>query len=274
MQRRLGFGAGGLVAGRDPAQLLDLAQSADELGFELFSLSDHLHGTQPSADPWTTLSWLAGQTRTIKLGGNVFALPYRHPAVLAKMAATFDQMAPGRLVLGLGAGGHDHEFTAFGLPVRTPGGKIGAQREAIAIMRRLWTGDETTFEGRHFTVRSAQISPKAGPIPIWLGSHGPNALALTGQVADGWLPSLNRVGLGQAVVMLERVRAGARAAGRDPDELRIACNLRVNLGHVPSLVDQLRRVAAAGFTLLSLDLGSVEDQEFFAAEVMPQVSGM
>jgi alkanesulfonate monooxygenase SsuD/methylene tetrahydromethanopterin reductase-like flavin-dependent oxidoreductase (luciferase family) len=282
--QRLGFGAGGVLRDSSASQVLDLAQSADELGFDLFTLSDHLHTDRPTIEPWTGLSWLAGKTERIELGTNVLGLPYRPPAVLAKMAETLDRVSDGRLVLGLGAGGYDHEFSAFGLTVRTPGAKITAQREAVAIMRALWRQESTTFEGSEFSVTEARIDPlPEHPIPIWLGSYGPRALELTGQIADGWLPSFGRIDLPQATAMRATMRAAAQAAGRDPDEITCACNLGVRVdplqtsrpglitGSVAAVVEQILSVVEAGFTFLLLGPQTVAEQEVLARDVIPAV---
>lgn len=282
--QRLGFGAGGIFRGADAAQLLDLAQSADELGFDLFSLSDHLHTEQPTLEPWTALSWLAAKTTRIELGTNVLGLPYRAPAVLAKAAETLDRVSGGRLVLGLGAGGYDREFEAFGLPVRTPGRKITAQREAIRIIRGLWSGEPEVFDGEEFSVREARIDPRpAHRIPVWLGAYGPRALALTGQLADGWLPSFGRIDLARAVEMRAAVRKAAADAGRDPDTITCAANLTVRVdpaqtsypglvtGGVDEVVRQIVAVVRAGFTFLLLGPQSVAEQELLAREVLPAV---
>jgi alkanesulfonate monooxygenase SsuD/methylene tetrahydromethanopterin reductase-like flavin-dependent oxidoreductase (luciferase family) len=281
---RLGFGAGGVIRDVTTAEVLDLAQSADELGFDLFSLSDHLHSDQPTIEPWTALSWLAGRTRRIELGTNVLGLPYRAPAVLAKSAETLDRVSDGRLVLGLGAGGYDAEFHAFGLAVRTPGAKITAQREAVTILRALWAGKPATLAGEEFTVRDARIDPlPEHRIPIWLGSYGPRALRMTGEIADGWLPSLGRISLPQAIEMREAVRRAARDAGRDPDTITCAANLTVRVnpalvsrpglvtGSVREVVRQVVQVVRAGFTFLLLGPQSVAEQELLAREVIPAV---
>ncbi len=282
--QRLGFGAGGIFRGADPAHLLDLAQSADELGFDLFSLSDHLHTDQPTVEPWTALSWLAAKTTRIELGTNVLGLPYRAPAVLAKAAETLDRVSGGRFVLGLGAGGYDREFEAFGLPVRTPGRKITAQREAIRIIRGLWSGEPEVFDGEEFSVREARIDPRPDHrIPIWLGTYGPRALELTGQIADGWLPSFGRIDLARAAELRDTVRKAAADAGRDPDAITCAANLTVRVdpaqtsypglvtGSVDEVVRQIVAVVRAGFTFLLLGPQSVAEQELLAREVLPAV---
>lgn len=281
---RLGFGAGGMLRDTIGSQVLDLAQSADELGYDLFTLSDHLHTDRPADEPWTVLSWLAGRTSRIELGTNVLGLPYREPTVLAKSAETLDRISGGRLVLGLGAGGYDDEFRAFGLTVRTPAAKITAQREAITILRALWNQTSTTFTGREFSVTDARIDPlPAHPIPIWLGSYGPRALVMTGEIADGWVPSIGRIGLAQATRMRQTMRDAAQRAGRDPDSITCACNATVRVdpratsrpglitGSVPTVVAELVALVAAGFTFLILSPQTVTEQELIAREVIPAV---
>lgn len=284
IDQHLGFGAGGVVRVENTIELLDLAQSADALGFDIFTLSDHLHGDRFTVDPWTALSWLVGRTERIEMGTNVLGLPYRAPAVLAKMAETLDRVSGGRLVLGVGAGGYDHEFDAFGLPVRTPAAKITAQREAVEILRSLWSRPTTTVVGREFSVTDARITPRPEHrIPIWLGSYGPRALELTGRVADGWLPSLGRIDLQQAAAMRTRVRAAARAVGRDPDSVTCACNATTLVdpsetsrpglitGSVTRVIEQLVEIVEAGFTMLLLGAQTTAQQELLATEVLPAV---
>jgi alkanesulfonate monooxygenase SsuD/methylene tetrahydromethanopterin reductase-like flavin-dependent oxidoreductase (luciferase family) len=165
----------------DAGRLADEAIEAEALGFDLFSISDHLHTDSPRYEPWTALTWVAAATARIGVVTNVLGLPYRSPAVTAKMAETLDRLSCGRLVLGLGVGGFDHEFAAFGLAQRTAGQKVTALGEAITIIRGLWTQDSVSYDGEHFHVAGARIEPRpAHQIPIWLGTYGARGLRLTG----------------------------------------------------------------------------------------------
>ncbi|MEW1861876.1 LLM class flavin-dependent oxidoreductase [Streptomyces sp. NBC_00669] len=283
--QHLGFGVVSHYQGPDPEHLVAEARDAERLGFDLFALSDHLHGDRDTWEPWTALSFLAAATERITLATDVLGLPYRAPAVLAKMAETLDRLSHGRLVLGLGNGGYDAEFAAFGLSTRTPGQKVAALDEAVQVINSLWQRPTTTFVGRHFAVYDARIEPRpAHPVPIWLGTYGPRALEVTGRLADGWLPSLQRLGLAEAVGLRDKVRAAARAAGRDPDTITCACNVQVLLerrrgvpGHVlagssQDVAEQLVAVVRAGFTFpLLFGLTHPETRERFATEVMPLV---
>jgi alkanesulfonate monooxygenase SsuD/methylene tetrahydromethanopterin reductase-like flavin-dependent oxidoreductase (luciferase family) len=160
-------------------------------------VADHLHGADPTPEPWTALTWVAAVTERIGVMPNVLGLPYRAPAVTAEMAETLDRFSGGRLVLGLGTGGYDAEFSAFGLSERTAGQKVAALGEALKIIRGLWREPSLSYAGEHFHVRDARIEPKpAHPIPIWLGAYGPRSLRMTGALADGWVPSPRPVGPG------------------------------------------------------------------------------
>ncbi|SEG87520.1 probable F420-dependent oxidoreductase, Rv2161c family [Actinacidiphila yanglinensis] len=283
--QHVGFGIFANYRGPDPDQLVEDARDAERLGFDLFALSDHLHGDRATWEPWTALGFLAAATTRITLATDVLGLPYRAPAVLAKMAETLDRLSRGRLVLGLGTGGYEAEFAAFGLSTRSPGQKVAALDEAVQVITSLWQRPTTTFVGRHFAVHDARIEPRpAHRIPVWLGTYGPRALTVTGRLADGWLPSLQRLGLAEASELRKTVRSAARAAGRDPDTLTCACNVQVVMdsrrgaggpvvaGSSQAVAEQLAALVRAGFTFpLLFGLDDAETRERFATEVMPLV---
>ncbi|MFB7948890.1 LLM class flavin-dependent oxidoreductase [Kitasatospora phosalacinea] len=283
--QHLGFGVVSGYTGPDPDRLVADAVHAEALGFDSFSLSDHLHGDHPTWEPWTALTWVAAATERITLATDVLGLPYRSPAVLAKAAETFDRLSGGRLVLGLGSGGYEAEFSAFGLATRTPGQQVAALGEAVRVLKGLWTGAPFTLSGEHFRILEGRITPPpAHRIPVWLGTYGPRALTLTGALADGWIPSLQRMEFDRARQMLGAVRAAAEAAGRDPLEITCACNVQVHFderatptsrlvaGGSEAVAEQLAAVVSAGFTFPQVfGLGRAEDRERFAAEVVPLV---
>jgi probable F420-dependent oxidoreductase len=284
--QRVGFG---IIYGFQPFEadrLVEEAQHAEALGFDLFCVADHLHGADPTPEPWTVLTWIAAVTERITVMTNVLGLPYRAPAVTAKMSETLDRLSGGRLVLGLGTGGYDGEFEAFGLVRRTPGQKVTALGEATQIIRGLWREPSFSFNGEHFCTREARIEPTpTHPIPIWLGTYGPRALRMTGALADGWVPSLGRLDLDQAVAMRASVRDAATAAGRNPDDITCAANLIVDFvpngrsdsqrisGDSTAIADRLIGIGRAGFTFLNVALANADARRRFAAEVMPLVRG-
>ena len=201
--------------GADPVAL---ARRAEDLGFDFVSTADHPCGDQPTYETWTMLSWIAARTSRIRVATRVLGLPYRHPPMVAKAAETLDRLSGGRLILGLGGGYSDDEFRAFGLGVPSPREKVDGLAEAITIIRGLWSHRAFSFEGRRYRTVTAAMEPKPGHrIPIWLGTFGDRALAVTGRLADGWIPSLGHASAQQLAVMLfppSSSRAGARRGQR------------------------------------------------------------
>lgn len=272
--------------GADPVAL---ACRAEELGFDFVSTADHPCGDEPSFETWTMLSWIAARTTRIRVATRVLGLPYRNPAMVAKMAETLDRLSGGRLILGLGAGYSDDEFRAFGLGVPTAGEKVDGLAEALAIIRGLWTEPAFTFHGRRYHTNAADLAPKPGhPIPIWLGTFGPRALAVTGRLADGWIPSLGHIPDGQLATMRDRVITAARQAGRDPAGLTCALNVDVHVaehvaatssmlaGSPAEVASQLAGLVELGFTAFNFMPvpGTGPGQaERLAREVLPLVSG-
>src|SRR5579883_555648 len=186
------------------------AQLAEDLGFDFVSASDHPCGTSPSHETWTMLSWIAAATDRIRVATRVLGVPYRSPALVAKMAETLDRLSGGRLILGLGGGSADHEFQAFGLGIPSRRDKIDGLEEAVAIIRGLWTEPSFSYRGRLHATDQADLAPKPDhDIPIWLGTFGPRGLDVTGRLADGWIPSLGYAPPDQVGAMRERVLAAA-----------------------------------------------------------------
>jgi alkanesulfonate monooxygenase SsuD/methylene tetrahydromethanopterin reductase-like flavin-dependent oxidoreductase (luciferase family) len=207
--------------------------------------------------------------------------------MVAKMAETLSRLSGGRLILGLGGGYSDEEFRAFGLGVPTPGQKVQGLAEAISIIRGLWSEPAFTFAGRRYQTQDAQIEPKpAHPIPIWLGTFGDRALTVTGQLADGWIPSHGFAPPERASVLRDRVLAAAAQAGRQPEEITCAYHVEVRVsgqgagrsgvvsGPAGAVAGQLISFARRGFTALSLSPAGPdpgEQAERLAREVLPEV---
>jgi alkanesulfonate monooxygenase SsuD/methylene tetrahydromethanopterin reductase-like flavin-dependent oxidoreductase (luciferase family) len=270
--------------GADPAAD---ARRAEDLGFDFVSASDHPCGTHPTFETWTMLSWIAAATTRIRVGPRVLGVPYRPPPMVAKMAETLNRLSGGRLILGLGGGYSDDEFRALGLRVPSPGEKVTGLEEAILIARGLWSRRAFTFDGRHYRTDGADIEPKPErPIPIWLGTFGDRALALTGRLADGWIPSHGSAPPDRVPAMRERIVSAARAAGRDPAEITCAYHVRIRVDEharpepsdvagPPGLVaEELARFTKLGFTAFSLapsGPGADEQAERLAREVIPAV---
>ncbi|MEU7003356.1 LLM class flavin-dependent oxidoreductase [Nonomuraea sp. NPDC046570] len=273
------------------------AVRAERLGFDFVSTSDHPCGTDPTFETWTLLTWIAAATSRISIATRVLGVPYRPPAMVAKMAESLHRLSGGRLILGLGGGYSDAEFRAFGLPVPSAREKVDGLEEAVRIARGLWSQRSFTFQGELYQVEAADLEPKpVRPIPIWMGTFGPRALELTGRLADGWIPSLGFAPPERAAGMRERVLASAEAAGRDPAELTCAYHLRVYVGEGHDLgpggvagppeavAERLAGFARLGFRTLSLAPEDPEgpegadartrQAERLAGEVIPLVRAM
>jgi probable F420-dependent oxidoreductase len=270
--------------GSDP---VGFARRAEELGFDFVSASDHLHGGSPTYETWTMLSWIAARTTRIRVGTRVLATPYRNPAVVAKMAETLDRLSGGRLILGLGGGYADEEFRAFGLGERSPRDKVDGMEEAIRIARGLWSERSFSFEGRLYRTDGADLEPKPErSIPIWLGTYGPRALAVTGRLGDGWIPTLELAPPERVTEMRDRVLAAAREAGRDARDITCVYNLDVRVderaepdplvvsGPPDAVAERLVEFTQLGFTafnFLPVGADQGEQAERLAREVIPSV---
>lgn len=260
--------------GADPA---GDARAAEELGFDFVSASDHPCGSEPSYEVWTMLTWVAVATSRIRVATRVLGVPYRSPAMVAKMAETLHRLSGGRLILGLGGGYSDEEFRAFGLGVPTAREKVDGMVEAIHIIRGLWSEPRFTFEGTRYHTHDAAMEPKpAGPIPIWLGTYGRRALEATGRLADGWIPSFGFAPPEQAAAMRERVLSHGRAVecvynvsfhiGGRADEGSVVA------GSAQEVTDRLAGFVGLGFTSMNftpVGPNSREQSERLATDVLP-----
>lgn len=263
------------------------ARRAEHLGFDFVSASDHPCGTAPTFETWTMLSWIAASTSRIKVATRVLGVPYRPPPIVAKMAETLDRLSRGRLILGMGGGYSDDEFRAFGLRVPTSREKVEGLEEAIHITRGLWTEPSFTFEGTHYRSRDADLEPKpTRHIPIWVGTYGSRSLAVTGRVADGWIPTFGMAPPSEIPAMRDRIFAAAEGAGRDPGDIELVYNVDVRVdqgtggpddvitGPPAAITERLGTFLELGFTGLNLipigsDVGA--QIEVLGAEVLPQI---
>jgi F420-dependent oxidoreductase-like protein len=150
-------------------------------GYHSVWTSDHLIGMysnpgDPRFECWTTMAALAADTSTIRLGQLVLCNPFRQPSLLAKMAATLDAISGGRLMLGLGTGWHEGEFAAYGYPYEGAAARVRRLDEAAQIIKKMWTEEAPSFEGRYYRIEGAYCSPKPVQRP-----HPPLMLAGIGE---------------------------------------------------------------------------------------------
>lgn len=260
------------------------ALEAERLGFDFVSANDHPMGGSPTHELWTLLAWIAARTSTIKVASRVLGVPYRNPAVVAKMAASLQALSGGLLILGIGGGSSDEGIEAVGAGRPTPRAKIDGLGDSLRIIRGLWSEPGFTYDGVRYSVQDATIDPRPSePIPIWTGTYGDRGLALTGELADGWIPSLDLAPPERAREMRERILRGAENTGRSPDEIACIYNLEVQVGEehpdgsvvsgAPAgIVERLLRFTALGFSGMNFLLAGSdprEQRERLALEVLP-----
>lgn len=226
-QPAIQFGIAIDPAAADPEDPFWRARIADENGIELITSMDHPYNRR-LFDTWTLLTALAMRTERVHVAGNVFNLPLRLPAMLAKQAATLDVLSNGRFEMGLGAGSVWDGIAAMGGPRRTGPQAYTAFRDALHILRGMWenSGGSFSYEGEIYQVRGVRPGPApAHRIPIWVGAYGPRMLNLLGRMADGLLISHNYHPPRRLPESNRRVDEGAAEAGRDPATIRRGYNL-------------------------------------------------
>jgi len=215
----------GTLDGRTPrwADILAMAQTAESIGFDAIWISDHVGFGDPKGDwdgaweSWTLLSALAASTSRVALGNFVLAVPFRNPALLAKMAETLDEVSGGRVILGLGAGWNEPEFTSYGIPYDD---RFRRFEDGLRVITQMLRTGSSTHDGQTIRTRAARLEPR-GPrptgLPVMVGANGPRMLRLTAELADHWnggLPSLDEV-----PGMLAEIDDVCREVGRDPATL-------------------------------------------------------
>ena len=222
-----------------------MAEAAEEAGFDSVWATEHIVVGPEAVDPYgrgfdplVTLGWLAGLTGSVELGTSILLLPLHHPALLAKQAATLQEISGGRLLLGVGVGWHEDEFRIMGVPFAGRGRRAN---EALRLMRALWRG-ETSFEGEQWSFSDATFGPLPDPAPeIWVGGSSPPAIRRALELGDVWHPSRRSDA--------EHVR---RVKERHP-ELRVVPRTRTEL------VDAFLEAGAEGAVVTLADEAELRD---------------
>jgi alkanesulfonate monooxygenase SsuD/methylene tetrahydromethanopterin reductase-like flavin-dependent oxidoreductase (luciferase family) len=208
----------------------DHARLAERLGYDAVWARDHVSleyvtGEDTCLECWTVLSALARDTASIFLGNLVLCAPFRNPALLAKMASTLQLVSGGRLILGLGAGHVRSEFDEYGYDFPSPGDRVRMLREAVEIIRLMWTERRPSYHGRFFRITNALNEPKPNPIPpILIGATKPRALRVVARHADLWNSPDDFDGFFSSRDELLRA---CDEVGRDPAEIRMVARLSV-----------------------------------------------
>lgn len=260
-------------------ELRDMARVAEQVGFDSIWVGDHLlfrdAGLPPRGpwEAWSVLAALAAATERVELGPLVACASFHNPAMLAKKAATVDEISGGRLILGLGAGWNEAEYRAFGFPFDH---RVERFEEAFAIVRGLLREGAVDFVGRWHQARECVLLPpptRQGGPPIMVGTVGPRMLRLAAAHADAWNAWFTWYGnRPEGVAALrEKVDAACRSVGREPATLQrtVAVLVQVDTGEISrrggppekaqplrgsteDVAEQLRAFAAEGISHVQL----------------------
>ncbi len=299
MAIRFGVQVSTAMCGMD--EVYEAWRRVEAMGYGWISGQDHFvtlrAGGAPCFEALTTHAALAARTTAPRVGCLVYGAGYRHPAVLANALVTIDHLSGGRLELGIGAGWLQAEYEQYGIEFEPPAVRLRRLREAVTVIRSLWTQDVTEFDGEFFHLAGARCDPK--PVQeqptIWIGAKGPRALALAGEVGDGWNANFIPPAEFAASVAIARAHAG------DPDRFALSASVPfVGFGadDLDAIVDERYggaadtvRAAAVGGTVARVteDVGRFAEAgaewlilavrppfdfaalETFAAEVAPQL---
>jgi len=223
--------------GTDPTKIRDWAQAAEDMGYNCIEVADHVFGAaargdwkptysehDPFHETFTTLAFLAAVTKQIKLCSGVLILPQRQTGVVAKQAAEVDILSGGRLRLGVGVGWNHVEYEALGMEWKTRGAR---QSEQIEVMRKLWTEDLVSFEGRFHKLESVNLlpAPVQRPIPIWFGGSSDAVIKRAARIGDGYMPIMApEVAEPKIAMLFEHMQS----LGRDPKNFGLEGWLRFN----------------------------------------------
>jgi probable F420-dependent oxidoreductase len=202
-------------------EIVDMVRLAETLGFDSAWVSEH-HGAGDGymSSLLTTLAACASATDRILLGTGVLLTPFHHPLRLAEDAATVDLLCDGRLILGLGLAWREEEFRMFGVPMSE---RVRRTVETIEVLRRAWTGERFSFEGKIFAFDQVKVTPPPARdgIPIFLGGTAEAAVRRAGRLGDGYIRTRG-AGPEQMRRDLQTAESGAIEAGRDPARLAFA----------------------------------------------------
>jgi coenzyme F420-dependent glucose-6-phosphate dehydrogenase len=217
-----------------PNELLDFSCFAEEVGFDSVFVSDHFQpwrhtgGHAPASIAW--LGALGARTTHIVMGTSVMTPTFRyHPSIVAQAFATLAVMFPQRVILGVGSGESLNDVPALGFKWPPFKERQGRLREAIALMRKLWTEERVTFEGQYYKTEKATIYDRPDkPVPVYVAASGPTVAKMAGQVADGYICTSGKAPELYKDTLLPNVEAGLQAAGRAPDSIDRMIEMKVS----------------------------------------------
>lgn len=219
--------------GSDPGAVREYAQAAESMGYNHILAFDHVLGANAESrpgwsgayrhtdafhEPFVLFGYLAAVTSSVELVTGVIILPQRQTALVAKQTAAVDVLSEGRLRLGIGVGWNAVEYEALGENFHDRGRR---SEEQIDLLRKLWTNDLITYEGRWHKVTDAGLNPLPvqQPIPVWFGGAAPQTIRRVATIGDGWFPLFRPDDRGRELI--ESMREQADAAGRGPDDIGV-----------------------------------------------------
>lgn len=225
-------------------EVLELGLHAEQTGWDGLWYADHFmpDGEDTSApwpEAWTTLAALAARVPRIRIGPLVTGNTYRHPAVLAKMAATIDRISGGRFVLGLGAGWQENEHRQYGISFYTLGERLQRLDEACQVIKGLCAGETTTFNGKFYQLENAALEPKPqGSLPLLIGGGGEKVtLRIAARWADEWNVWGDVETLRHKMSILDK---HCVEVGRDPSQIQRCAVALLFLSEDRAFVERMR----------------------------------
>jgi probable F420-dependent oxidoreductase len=264
----------------DPLAIRDFAQAAEGLGYSHLLAYDHLVGANPNrpggwsgpytyADPFQEplilFSYLAGLTEQLSFISGIIILPQRETVLFAKQAATLDVLCQGRLRLGIALGWNKVEYIAQNKDFHNRGARI---EEQVQVLRKLWTQELVTFEGRWHTIPDAGLNPLPvqQPIPLWFGGHADAVLRRVARLGDGWLPNYRSAE--DAAEALAKLQAYIQEAGRDIKDIGVEPRLRYEEGDGAAwrtLAEGWTQAGATHLTVITMGAGFTTPGEHIQA---------
>lgn len=221
----------------NPQELVELAELAEASGYDSLWVTEHLLnvgyigerlGNKPYYHSLGMLAYIAARTARIALGTSVLVLPFRHPADLAKFAATLDQLTNGRLILGVGTGALEAEFEALDIPYAERG---AITSETMQVMKALWTQERASFHGRYWNFDDILFSPKPRQkphVPLWVAGMSAAAYRRAGTLGDGW--HATGIPLEEFIAGRDEIRRIAIEAGRDAAAITMSMRINISCG--------------------------------------------
>lgn len=235
----------GIAPDKQWSVMLDVARLAEAGGWESIWVYDHFHTVPVPTDEatheaWTLMAALAAATSRVRLGQMCTCVGYRHPAYLAKVAATVDVISGGRTEMGIGAGWHEPEWRAYGYGFPSGGERLGMLAEGVEIMRQAWAGGVATLDGTHYQVDGAIVRPlplQPGGLPLWVAGGGEKK---TLRIAAKYAQYSNYDGAPEAFARKSRILDDhCRDLGRDPGEIVRSANYNVVIGATEADVEDV-----------------------------------